>query len=182
MVIGLINYTTMKSSNIITIIVAFLIGILVAMALNPAGDDTNLQDEDKTEDAMEESTDEGEDQAEAAPATTTTTTTTASSPKPVNTGSCVPGISGYKDAKLNAIVLNWSTCPSDDFQFYKILKSSINPNPSYPADPVVVSSSNKNLANHVDKTIAVRTTYYYRACVIQRLGKVGCGNIISVAN
>ncbi len=177
----------MKSSNIITIIVAFLIGILVAIAFKPAGDDKDVNDDNKTEEAVEESivTDEVEEvktEAPNIPTATTTTTTVKATPKPVNTGNCVPGISGYKDAKLNAIILNWSTCPSEDFQFYKILKSSINPNPSYPADPVVLSSPNKDIANLVDKTIALRTTYYYRACVVQRLGKVGCGNIISVSN
>jgi hypothetical protein len=117
--------------------------------------------------------------------TTTTKTTTASdsgitTPPPVS-GSCKPGLSGKKVVNPSGISLYWNPCSSDDFQFYKLVKSSTNPNPSYPNDPVVMSSSNHNVANYLDKTVVSQKTYYYSLCVIQRLGKVACSNKIAVA-
>lgn len=97
------------------------------------------------------------------------------------TGSCKPSISGKKDAAYNAILINWTACESDDFQFYKVVKSSLKTNPSYPADPIIVSTSNRHTTNFIDKVVANRTTYYYRACVVERLSKVTCGNTIAVS-
>jgi len=175
-----INYFIMKfsSNTIITIIIAFLVGIFVASAFNnhdtPKDVDNDTIVEEITEETIPTTTPE--------PDTSTTPTPTPSISTPTTTysGTCTPNISGRKDSKLNAIVISWTPCESNNFQFYKILKSSKNSNLSYPADPVVVSSSNKSLNNHVDKTVTRATTYYYRACVVQRLGKVNCGNITSI--
>jgi hypothetical protein len=105
---------------------------------------------------------------------------TAVTTVPAKTGSCHPDLSGKKSQIPQGILLTWTLCASDDFQFYKLAKSSINSNPGYPADPVVLSSSNKNESNFIDRTVAPNTKYYYRVCVIERLGKVTCGNTISV--
>jgi len=170
------------SNQIIIIIVAFLVGIIAASAFTRESDPAEDMNGDET---METITEDGEEVSNPAPANGNTAAPAAAPAKtttstPTYTGTCSPSISGSKDNKLNAIVVNWSTCQSDDFQFYKIVKSSKNPNPSYPADPIVVSSSNKDLSNHVDKTVTRSTTYYYRACVVQRLGKVNCGNVVGV--
>ena len=171
------------STQIITIIVAFLVGVGATSYLMNDKEDIDVTEEKVIEEITEEVKNEDEAVDEeaveevAAPATTTTT-------KPSTefvSGTCSTGLSGRKDSKLNAIVLNWSPCASDNFQFYKLVKSSKNSNPTYPADPVAFSSSNKNAANFVDKTVAARTTYYYRMCIIQRLGAVNCSNVASVS-
>ena len=179
------------STQIITIIVAFLVGVGATSYLMNGREDVDIVENEVMEEITEEveSEDEIVDEKEAeeaavpTPAATTSTapaTTTKPSTEFVS-GTCSTGLSGRKDSKLNAIVLNWSPCDSDNFQFYKLVKSSKNPSPTYPADPVAFSSSNKNAANFVDKTVAARTTYYYRMCVIQRLGAVNCSNVASVS-
>ena len=171
-----------SSNAIIMVIVAFLAGIIITSVFSR---DKGTENNNTSETVMEESTtpesgDVMEEQADkAVPAPVANDTADKPAPQSYS-GSCAPYISGSKDIKLNAIVINWTPCDSGEFQFYKIVKSSKNPNPSYPADPVVVSSSNKNLTNHIDRTVTRATTYYYRACVVQRLGKVNCGNVVSV--
>ena len=200
-----------KSEQIIIVIVAFLVGVALSALVFNKKNDADLEINDpsettlnssETEEELEEGSTEESEESEAGETssstqeetktaasnnteskTTTTTTTTATS-KPSTSfvsGNCNTGLSAYKDEKLNAIVLNWSPCDSDNFQFYKLVKSSKNTSPSYPADPVAFSSSNKNAANFVDKTVAARTTYYYRLCVVQRLGAVNCSNVASAS-
>lgn len=179
------------STQIIAIIVAFLVGVGATSFIMRDKEDVDVTEKEVLEEVTEETENEDEivdeeeveEAAVPAPAATTSTapaTTTKPSTEFVS-GTCSTGLSARKDSKLNAIVLNWSPCASDNFQFYKLVKSSKNSNPTYPADPVAFSSSNKNAANFVDKTVAARTTYYYRMCVIQRLGAVNCSNVASVS-
>lgn len=176
-----------KSEHIIIILVAFMVGVAFASISSRDSDPNDTMENEAMEESMEEG-EEGEDTEEeaetSAPAAATETSTPAATSKPSNefvSGNCQTGLSGYKDNKLNAIVLNWSPCASDNFQFYKLVKSSKNTSPNFPADPVAFSSSNKNAANFVDKTVAPRTTYYYRMCVVQRLGAVNCSNVATVS-
>lgn len=178
--------------QIIIVLVAFLVGV--------AGTTLIMRDKSETPSEANEiilETPEEDNTVETEVSETTEENTpipasqTQTAPKPVTesnqpstqfvSGACQTGLSGRKDEKLNAVVINWSPCDSDDFQLYKLVKSSINTSPNYPADPVAFTSSNKNAANFVDKTVAARTTYYYRLCVIQRLGKVNCSNVASVS-
>ena len=122
---------------------------------------------------------------EIAPKTTSTTpkttiTTTPKTTAPV-TGECKPYLTGKKSAAYKGILLNWSTCSNEDFQFYKVVRSTVNTNPSYPNDPVITSSSNRSYSNYIDKTVAPTRTYYYKVCAVQRLNKISCGNKVSVA-
>jgi len=193
-------YLAMKftSNQIITILVAFLVGVAVATLVvsDKEAEPAPTDDRELMEEVLETDSEEGEEiESEEAeneeahypvpttplPTTTTKTVTTSKPSTEFVSGNCNTGLSAYKDSKLNAIVLNWSPCDSDNFQFYKLVKSSKNSNPSYPADPVAFSSSNKNAANFVDKTVAARTTYYYRLCVVQRLGAVNCSNVASTS-
>lgn len=183
-----------SSQQIIIVIVAFLVGIGATLLFTGDKSESTTTENKITEENVTE-TDETDETAKldeitpadtTKPATTATTktTTAATTTKPPTefvTGKCSTGLSGKKDDKLNAIVLYWSPCASDDFQFYKLVKSTKNPNLSYPADNVVFSSTNKNAANFIDKTVAQRTTYYYRMCVIQRLGQVNCSNVATVS-
>lgn len=178
------------SKQIIIVIVAFLLGIGGTLLFtrdkgepSPSEDKTSEESAAETESADETAATD-ETTATGTTTKTTTTKTTATTTKPSTqfvTGKCSTGLSGRKDEKLNAIVLGWSPCASEDFQFYKLVKSSKNSSPSYPADPVAFSSSNKNAASFVDKTVAQRTTYYYRMCVVQRLNAVNCSNVVSVS-
>ncbi|MBN2096322.1 FecR domain-containing protein [Candidatus Peregrinibacteria bacterium] len=132
------------------------------------------------EELLEEEGEETPSTTTAAPSSNATTKTPTPSTPPPSAGTCQPYLTGKKDSTYKAIILNWSTCSSEDFQFYKVVRSTLNPNPSYPADPVITSSSNRNYSNYIDKTVAPSRTYYYRVCVVQRLNKISCGNKISV--
>jgi len=121
----------------------------------------------------------------------TTTTTTNQAPKVIkpttvtktttpSSSDCRPGLSARKSQELRAILLDWSTCSNEDFQFYKVVRSISNLNPSYPNDSVISSSSNRSFANFVDKVVAPNETYNYRVCVVHRVQKVTCGNVVSI--
>ncbi len=136
------------------------------------------------EDLLAEDEDVEEEVEITTPKTTSTTPTKTTPPPtttpPVSTGECKPYLTGKKEMSYKGILLNWSTCSNDNFQFYKVIRSTINPNPSYPNDPVVASSSNRSYSNYIDKTVAPTRTYNYRVCAVQRLNKISCGNTISV--
>ena len=93
---------------------------------------------------------------------------------------CQPGLTGERSDQYRAILLKWHPCPNDDFQYYKVVKSSLNSDPSYPNDDVILSTANKDRANFIDKTVAPGTTYHYRVCVVQKLKNISCGNSVSV--
>jgi hypothetical protein len=108
---------------------------------------------------------------------------TAKTAKPSvqNTGLCKPlYATAKKDDNYKGILVNWKTCDSPIFQFYKVVRSVSNPSPSYPNDPVVSSSSNKSYANFIDKTVAPNMKYYYRVCTVEKINKITCGNVVSV--
>jgi hypothetical protein len=187
--IRIINYLIMKnmkisSNQIIIVIVAFLIGVMATSLYNQNKAPKQMEDENGGETMMEE-TMEGE---AAAPANSGSSTATA----PASTvsggssayagGTCTPRLSGKKDTSFNAILLNWTPCSNlDEFQFYKLVRSETNPVPNYPGDYVAFSSSNKDAANYIDKTVAPARTYNYRMCVVQRLGKTSCSNTVTVS-
>lgn len=181
----------LHKDRIIQIVLGVIIVILIGYGLSAnKNENENENETDMTfelnppvaeEEADEEVTDETitvpkVETATATETTAVTTTTTTST----SSGGCYPSLSARKDSKFNAIVLNWTTCSNDDFQFYKLVKSQTNPYPAYPSDSVVSSSSNPGTANYIDKTVARAMTYYYRVCVVQRLNKVTCGNAVSI--
>lgn len=113
--------------------------------------------------------------------TTTTTTTTAPKTTTTASGTCRPYLTAKKSHTYGGILLNWTACKPvpTGFQFYKVVRSSGNSNPSYPNDPVISSSSNTSYSSYIDKKVAPNRTYYYRICVAMRLNKVTCGNTVS---
>lgn len=122
-----------------------------------------------------------EQEEEAAPATTTAPASTSSSaPKAVSSGSCRPGSSAAKQSAHNAIKLSWNKCENDEFQFYKVVRSVTDSNPTYPGSSVVLSTSNRSVVSYLDKAVVSAKTYYYRVCAVERLGKVTCGNVASL--
>lgn len=164
---------------LLAIVIAILIIIMVSISGNKENDMLEFGDTltDELTDESEDTEDATEETASAPTATTKTTTT----PAPATTsGGCYPGLSAKKIQTPAGIQLAWTRCDSENFQFYKLIKSATNSNPSYPNDPILMSSANTSATSYLDKTVARSMTYYYRVCVVQRLGKVTCGNIASV--
>ena len=122
-----------------------------------------------------------------APKTTTKTSTTPKkstppAPATYSGGACKPSLSLKRGLQNLGIQLNWSTCKNSDIQFYKIVRSTTNPNPSYPSTPALVTSSNSFFGSYLDKNVAMNTTYYYRVCVVERTNPVGCSNVAKFTN
>ncbi len=115
------------------------------------------------------------------PKTTSTAPKTSTVPA-TGTSSCKPSLSLKRGLGGVGIQLNWTTCKNDDFQFYKVVRSTTNSSPSYPSNPALVTSSNSFFGAYWDKNIAIGQTYYYRVCVVERLNKVGCGNVAKMSN
>ena len=166
-------------------VVVILAIVVITLAVNKKHEPDlsfvlNGQEEGVVTDETAQPADE-ENKTDTGATTTKTTTTTPATTTSAPTGSgCKPGLSGKKSDMPKGIVLNWTACTNDDFQFYKLVKSATNVTPSYPGDSVVLSSSNIRISNYVDRTVAPNTTYYYRVCVVQRLSKNSCGNAIAV--
>ena len=174
----------LHKDRIIQIILGVAVVVLIGFALSTNKNETGLTFELNPPEGEEVVDEETGETITVPKATTTTTTTptasTAPAPTAPTSGGCYPSLSGRKDSKFNAIVLSWTTCSNDDFQFYKLVKSATNPYPAYPSDAVIMSSANPGTSNHIDKTVARAMTYHYRVCVVQRLSKVTCGNAVSV--
>jgi len=102
------------------------------------------------------------------------------SPKVTYKSICTPSLSGKKSSTYKGVLLNWTACRNDDFQFYKIVRSTTNTNPSYPGDNVILSSANRNVTNYIDKVVAHSNVYHYKVCAVHRLNKVTCGNKVSI--
>jgi hypothetical protein len=115
------------------------------------------------------------------PKTGATPTKTVTKTTPT-VGDCKPSLSLKRGLGGMGIQLNWTTCKNDDFQFYKVIRSTTNPALSYPSTPALVSSNNRFFGAYLDKNLAIGTTYYYRVCVVERLNQVGCGNVAKMAN
>lgn len=179
----------LHKDRIIQIVLGIIVVVLIGYGLSGSKDETDLTFElnppEGEEVIDEEADEESEEKTVTVPKVTTPsapaeTASTAPAPKAPTGGGCYPSLSGRKDSKFNAIVLSWTTCSNDDFQFYKLVKSSTNPYPAYPSDKVISSSANPGTSNHIDKTVARAMTYHYRVCVVQRLSKVTCGNSVSI--
>jgi hypothetical protein len=122
-----------------------------------------------------------------APKTTTKTSTTPKkstppAPATYTGGACKPSLSLKRGLQNLGIQLNWSTCKNSDFQFYKVVRSTTNPNLSYPSTPALVTSSNSFFGSYLDKNVAMNTTYYYRVCVVERTNPIGCSNVAKFTN
>ena len=174
-----------QSNQLIIIIAAFLVGIFAASLFSKDGGDESMIMDTSMDKVTEESAETGSAESTAPAAAATSSAPANSAPKTNSAysgGNCVPGLSAKKDSTYNAILVNWTPCSNlQEFQFYKLVRSETNSNPSYPGDYVAFSSSNKDAANYIDKTVARARTYHYRMCVVQRLNKVTCSNSVTVS-
>jgi hypothetical protein len=192
----------MNKDRLIQVILGIIvIGLIVALYMNqnqnpngtdsvPADDDTTMEETIDEETETEATDNEAEEAAETNGDTETeagdseTETETAATPQGSSQYAgekCYPQLSGQKDTKFNGILLNWTTCENlGEFQFYKVVRSQTNTNPSYPNDYVVFSTPNKSASNTIDKTVARATTYHYRVCAVQPVNKISCGNSVSI--
>lgn len=175
----------------LVVIIIILTGTILTIALsgdkeiNPEkspwlieNGEENVETEDITSD--EEKKEEVEETIVKPVVTTPTIKTPVVAPKVPYTSVCTPSLSGKKSSTYKGILLNWTACRNEGFQYYKIVRSTTNTNPTYPGDNVILSSANRNVTNYIDKVVAHSNTYHYKVCAVHRLKKITCGNKISV--
>lgn len=84
-------------------------------------------------------------------------------------------------AKLEAgkVVFTWKKYLRDDFLYYKIVKSSSNPDPVYPEDGYIFYGETAGATAWVEeKPDAGR--WYYRLCIITRAGDRWVSPVIAI--
>lgn len=98
--------------------------------------------------------------------------------------------SGYNDpiiktelnfsATLNGsqVDMNWTPYAPSGFNYYKVIRSTSNPNPVYPDDSYIKADSNPDASSYTDKSVPAGTVYY-RVCSIVKPDRY-CSNVVTI--
>ncbi len=79
-----------------------------------------------------------------------------------------------------SVKTTWSTYThSEDFTYYKVIRSQTSDNPVYPDDGYIYYSSDKNQTSYIDKNAPVGTNYY-RVCHIAAPKRYCSNNVVSI--
>ena len=70
---------------------------------------------------------------------------------------------------------------TEDFRFYKVVRSTTNPDPVYPEDGYVKYYGNIDADSYID-TNPPKGTIYYRVCVITKNGDRWVSNVVTIEN
>jgi len=70
---------------------------------------------------------------------------------------------------------------TEDFRFYKVVRSTTNPDPVYPDDGYIKYYGNIDADSYVDK-YPPKGTIYYRVCVITKNGDRWVSNVVTIEN
>ncbi len=80
------------------------------------------------------------------------------------------------------VLMNWTKYNKDEgFRFYKVIRSSTNPDPVYPEDSYIKYSSDVNFTSYVDSKVP-QWTNYYRVCAITDANNRYCSNVVKIVN
>ena len=79
----------------------------------------------------------------------------------------------------DGVSLKWNKVSSDEFKYYRVVRSDSNSSPSYPADGYVFYTGNAGEISFNDTTVQSGKTYYYRVCVIDSQDQSHCGSVQS---
>jgi len=101
------------------------------------------------------------------------------------------GSNGYNDpiikselnftATMNAnndVEMTWTKYAPNGFNYYKVVRSTDNPNPVYPEDSYIKYSSDPDFTAYTDTEFANKTTYY-RVCSIVKPDRY-CSNVVII--
>lgn len=93
------------------------------------------------------------------------------------------GVSLSADVAVDGVHLFWTKNNDSDFKYYKVVKSSSNSNPKYPADGYVASKNQDDLS-YFDTEVTNSTpgSFYYSVCSVNSVDLVTCSNVITVSN
>ncbi|MCC7522447.1 SH3 domain-containing protein [Candidatus Uhrbacteria bacterium] len=79
-----------------------------------------------------------------------------------------------------AVALSWTKRTSEKFEGYKVVRSSSNADPSYPADGYVEYLPERDSLAFIDGTAIPGKYYYYRICALESGSPAACGNVVKV--
>ncbi len=91
---------------------------------------------------------------------------------------CTPKLTG--EESLDGFSLKWTHCLGEDFQFYKLIRSTLDSTPTYAENDVVYTENNPANASYFDRDFGqFGTKYYYRVCAIRPVNEAHCSNTVS---
>lgn len=79
-----------------------------------------------------------------------------------------------------AVALSWTKSSLEKFEGYKVVRSSSNADPSYPADGYVDYLPDRGTLAFIDGTAIPGKSYYYRICALQSGSPAACGNVVKI--
>ncbi|MFA5134351.1 MAG: FecR domain-containing protein [Patescibacteria group bacterium] len=77
----------------------------------------------------------------------------------------------------DGVSLSWNQSSGTVFQYYKVVRSESNPEPTYPDDGYI-AVLNKGDERYTDTEVSADKTYYYRICEVMAEGEVFCSNVV----
>ena len=83
-------------------------------------------------------------------------------------------------ATLNkgAVYISWTPYAPSGFNYYKVIRSTTNPNPVYPDDSYIKADGNPNASSYIDYSPKSGTAYY-RVCSIASPNRY-CSNVVTI--
>jgi len=102
--------------------------------------------------------------------------------------------SGYNEAKLyealnftatlstdgSSVKTNWDAYAPAGFNYYKVVRSTTNPDPVYPDDSYIKAISDSNTTTHIDNSVPSGKVYY-RVCSIVKPNRY-CSSVVIIQN
>jgi len=87
----------------------------------------------------------------------------------------------FAELRSTGVALEWNATESEQFDEYKVVRSTTDENPYYPKSPTIKSLSNIASTTFFDSGVQPGMDYYYRICFTKKSGRPGCGNILKVS-
>lgn len=110
-------------------------------------------------------------------ATYTSTTTTSSG---YNEPTIMDSMNFTARLENGAVYTSWAPYAPSGFNYYKVIRSTTNPNPVYPDDSYIKADSNPEASSYVDSSPKLGTVYY-RVCSIAKPNRY-CSNVVTINN
>ena len=147
----------------------FYFGIFFVMAILLAGCKAIETPSDSVVPAKDQATqDQADSPVTKAPSNTADSTASV----------CTPKLSGKES--LDGFALSWNHCLGEDFQFYKLLRSTLDSTPVYMKNAVVYTENNAANASYFDRDFGqIGTKYSYRVCAIRPVNEAHCSNVVT---
>lgn len=79
-------------------------------------------------------------------------------------------------------MIEWSQYPNNDFQFYKIVRSTTSKEISYPENDSIKSYYRDDQLDYLDEEVEENERYYYRVCLKNSKEEIICSNLVTLVS